>query len=128
MSFSNTVQLGIPVVTAVFGNPGLTLLIAIISLQSLVLLTTGTVLAEADLARGASAWRTVGTTVAYWGAGLRGLPLTIAVLCAALPIGANVLLFAQRYHVIDAGTTAAIVASTLGFVVTSAVWLSLVTP
>jgi malonate transporter and related proteins len=66
--------------------------------------------------------------VAYWGAGLRGLPLTIAVLCAALPIGANVLLFAQRYGVLEAETTAAIVASTLGFLVTSAVWLSLVGP
>jgi malonate transporter and related proteins len=50
------------VVTAVFGNPGLTLLIAIISLQSLVLLTTGTVIVEADLARASSAWRAVGTT------------------------------------------------------------------
>ena len=33
VSFSNTVQLGIPVVTAVFGTPGLAILIAIISLR-----------------------------------------------------------------------------------------------
>src|SRR4051794_26756692 len=39
MSFSNTVQLGIPVVTALFGAAGLAVLVAIISLQALVLLT-----------------------------------------------------------------------------------------
>jgi len=46
VTFSNTVQLGIPVVTALFGAAGLALLIAIISLHALVLLTTATVLAE----------------------------------------------------------------------------------
>ncbi len=215
MSFSNTVQLGIPVVSAVFGTAGLAILIAIISLQAAVLLTTGTVLAETDLARtrrtqtGESSmpWRAVGTTirrslihpvvlpvllgltyhatgwpipgpvddtlatlaqavvpvslvtigltlhrygiagavrqaialsfgkllvqptivllVAYLGVGLRGLPLTIAVLCAALPIGSNVLLFAQRYDVLEAETTAAIVASTFAFLGTAGLWLAL---
>ena len=62
--------------------------------------------------------------VAY-AVGLRGLPLTIAVLCAALPIGSNVLLFAQRYDVLQAETTAAIVASTFAFLVTAGLWLAL---
>lgn len=215
LSFSNTLQLGIPVVSAVFGTAGLAILIAIISLQSLVLLTTGTVLAEADLARSrrgqsveghpagrafattvrrtlvhpvvlpivlglsyhATGWAipgpvddtlatlaqavvpvslvTIGLTlqkyglagaarqaialsfgklvvqptvvllIAYFAVGLRGLPLTIAVLCAALPIGSNVLLFAQRYEVLEAETTAAIVGSTTAFLVTAGLWLAL---
>jgi len=61
--------------------------------------------------------------VAYAGFGLRGLPLTVAVLCAALPIGSNVLLFAARYEVVLAETTAAIVASTCAFLVTGTGWL-----
>ncbi|MBO0868563.1 MAG: AEC family transporter [Micromonosporaceae bacterium] len=63
--------------------------------------------------------------LAYWGFGLRGLPLTIAVLAAALPIGSNVLLFAQRYGVQQAEATAAIVASTSAFLVTGTLWLLL---
>jgi malonate transporter and related proteins len=240
-SFSNTVQLGIPLVSAVFGAAGLVYLIAIISLQSLVLLTIATVLAEAGRAalsrrgrnvdgRAASSRRgrnvdglsrlgrslpsdpmpeevgsrvalrtarrtlihpvvlpvllglgynaagltipgpvddvlatmgqavvpvslvTIGLTlfrygfgsagravtlslgklvvqpavvlaVAYLLFGLRGLPLEIVVICAALPIGSNVLLFADRYDVAQAETTAAIVASTCAFLVTGAGWL-----
>jgi malonate transporter len=207
MSFSNTVQVGIPVVAALFGTAGLAIHIGFVSLQALVLLTTATILAEKDLARdgqngvlataATTARRaivhpvvlpvllglaynvtglglpgpvddvlttmgaavvplsliTIGLTlqlngvaghvrpaivlsvgkllvqpavvllVAYWGFGLRGLPLVVAVLCAALPIGANVLLFAQRYEELEAETTAAIVASTSAYLVTSALWL-----
>ena len=54
VTFSNTVQLGIPVVAALFGTAGLAIHIAIISLQALVLLTTATVLAEHDLGGGRS--------------------------------------------------------------------------
>ena len=61
--------------------------------------------------------------VAYLGFGLRGLPLVIAVLCAALPIGSNVLLFASRYDTLQGETTAAIVASTSGFLITGTIWL-----
>ncbi len=202
-SFSNTVQLGIPVVTALYGTDGLAIHIAIVSLQSLVLLTIGTVLVEAGLtgAGEGGVWRTVGRVVlhpvvlpvllglaynttglsipgpvddvlatlgqavipvslvaiglslqhygvaghvrqavvvaagklllqpaavlavAYWGFDLRGLPLTVVVLCASLPIGSNVLLFASRYDVLMAETTAAIVASTCAFLVTGAAWL-----
>jgi predicted permease len=210
LTFSNTVQLGIPVVTALYGTPGLTVHIGIVSLQSLVLLTTGTVLAETNLNHGRPgdprvigqivrrslihpvvlpillglAYNATGLAipgpvddvlatlgqavvpvslvtiglslhlygvkgavgqavvyslgklvihpalvlaVAYWGFGLRGLPLIIVVLCAALPTGSNVLLFAGRYDVLQGETTSAIVASTIGFLVTGSLWLLLLT-
>jgi malonate transporter len=214
VTFSNTVQLGIPVITALFGTAGLTVHIAIISLQSLVLLTTATVLAENDLGAGRS-WRsrvaqtvrrsivhpvalpillglgfnatglalpgvvddvlatlgaaviplslvTIGLSLQLYGVrgsvrpalalsfaklvlhptlvfatswlfGLHGLPLLVAVLCAALPTGANVLLFASRYATESsepmlAETTAATVLSTLAFVVTATGWLILLSP
>lgn len=49
--FGNTVQLGIPMATAMFGEGGLTIHIAIVSLHALVLLSLPTVLVELDLAR-----------------------------------------------------------------------------
>lgn len=234
MSFSNTVQLGIPVATALFGAAGLAIHLTLASLQALILLTTSTVLVEIDVARGGadrdapapgehpvavarpqtrrsrrlalirrtaaiSARRalihpvvlpvllglaynlsglgipgpadqvlatlgqavvpvslvTIGLTLAqygitgalaqagalslgkvvvqpavvfamaYWVLGLRGLPLDVVVVCAGLPIGSNVLLFAQRYDVLQAETTAAIVTSTLSFLVTGSLWLVL---
>jgi malonate transporter and related proteins len=54
LSFSNTVQLGIPVVTALFGTAGLAIHIGVVSLQSLILLTIGTVMAETSLSRASS--------------------------------------------------------------------------
>ena len=209
VSFSNTVQIGIPVIAALFGESGLAVLIAIISLHALVLLTTGTVLAETDLARAgqnsagrgvggvvrrsllhpvvtpillglaynATGWSipavvddvlatlgaavipvslvTIGLTVytygkvravpkvltraaaklvlhpavvfgaAYLAFGLRGLPLTVAVLCAALPTGTNVLLFAGRYRTLHGETAAVTVAATAGFIVVGTLWLLL---
>jgi malonate transporter len=208
MSFSNTVQLGIPVATALFGATGLALHLALASLQALILMTTSTLLAEAGRADGGwagaalvtarrafihpvvlpillglafnatrlripgpvddvlntlgqavvpvslvtigltlarhgiagSAGRALATAlgkllgqpaavfpVAYWVLGLRGLPLTVAVMCAALPIGANVLLFAQRYEVLEGEVTGAIVTSTVAFLVTGPLWLLLLT-
>jgi malonate transporter len=50
-SFGNNVQVGLPLVSALFGEPGLAIHIAIISLHSLILMTTATALAESDLAR-----------------------------------------------------------------------------
>lgn len=50
-SFGNNVQVGLPLVSALFGERGLVIHIAIISLHSLILMTTATALAEADLAR-----------------------------------------------------------------------------
>jgi malonate transporter and related proteins len=214
VSFGNTVQLGIPIATALFGEQGLALHIAIVSLHALTLLTVLTVLVEADLARaqigerpslGATALTTVRRTVihpvvlpvvaglaanllslpipgpmddvlktlsqavvpvclvtiglslqqygvvgvagqavalsfgklvvqpglvllaAHWGAGLTGTPLAVVVMCAALPIGTNALLFAQRYRAAEAEATAGIVLSTLTFVVTAPLWLLILT-
>jgi predicted permease len=47
-----------------------------------------------------------------WAFGTTGLPLTVMVVAAALPSGANVFLFAQRYGVAQAQTTAAMGLST----------------
>jgi len=222
MSFSNSVQLGIPVAAALFGAAGLAIHVTLASLQSLVLLTTSTVLAEIDLVRrsnasppaddepasatvlstlvatarraiihpvvlpvllglaySATGWSipgpvdevlailgqavtpvsliTIGLTLAEHGIagpvlhtiaqslgklvvqpaivlltahyllGIRGLPLTVAVMLAALPIGSNVLLFAQRYEVLQAEVTAAIVTSTVAYLVTGTLWLLLLT-
>ena len=63
--------------------------------------------------------------VAHWGFGLSGVPLAVLVMAAALPVGSNALLFAQRYATLEAEATAAIVASTVAFVVTGALWLAL---
>ena len=62
--------------------------------------------------------------VARWGFGLSGLPLAVVVMMAALPVGSNALIFSQRYAALEAEATAAIVFSTLGFVVTASLWLA----
>jgi len=61
--------------------------------------------------------------VGHWGAGLTGTPLAVIVICAALPVGSNPLLFAQRYTTLEAEATTAIVISTFSFVVTAPLWL-----
>jgi len=63
--------------------------------------------------------------VGHWGFGLSGMPLAVIVMAAALPTGSNALIFAQRYRTQEAETTAAIVASTLLFVVTAPLFLAL---
>jgi malonate transporter len=63
--------------------------------------------------------------VAHWGFGLAGVPLAVLVMAAALPVGSNALLFAQRYATLEAEATAAIVASTVAFVATAGLWLAL---
>ena len=50
-SFGNTVQVGIPMAAALFGEAGLAIHITIVSLHALVLLTVLTALVELDLAR-----------------------------------------------------------------------------
>jgi predicted permease len=62
--------------------------------------------------------------VAHWGFGLTGLPLSVLVMLAALPVGSNALIFAQRYRTMQAEATAAIVFSTLAFVLTAPLWLA----
>lgn len=50
-SFGNSVQVGIPLATALFGESGLAIHIALISLHAIILLSVLTALAELDLAR-----------------------------------------------------------------------------
>ncbi len=207
-TYGNGVQLGIPMAAALFGEPGLALHIALVSLHGLVLLTRLTTLVEVDLARadrGATLAATVRTTarnallhpvtlpvlaglawnltglglhpvvdetlgalglavvpvclvligltlaqyglrghvrgalttaalkllvlpalvlaVASLGFGLSGLPLAVLVMMAALPVGSNALIFAQRYDTLQAQATTAIVFSTLVFAATATLWL-----
>lgn len=56
--------------------------------------------------------------------GLSGLPLSVLVMMAAVPVGSNALIFAQRYRTLEAEATAAIVFSTLAFSVTATLWLA----
>jgi malonate transporter and related proteins len=56
VTFGNTVQLGIPMAAALFGETGLALHIALISVHALVLLVCVTALAERDLSQGRG-WR-----------------------------------------------------------------------
>jgi predicted permease len=49
--YGNGVQLGVPMATALFGEPGLAIHIALVSLHGVILLTLLTVFAELDLAR-----------------------------------------------------------------------------
>ena len=53
-----------------------------------------------------------------WLLGVRGLPLTVMVVAAAMPIGANAFLFSQRYKVVEEQVTAAVVVSTVLALVT----------
>jgi predicted permease len=65
--------------------------------------------------------------VAHWVFGLSGLPLSVIVMIAALPVGSNALIFAQRYRCHETEVTAATVISTLAFVLSAPLWLSLLT-
>lgn len=57
-----------------------------------------------------------------WALGLSGLTLLVMVVTAALPIGANVFLFSQRYQVAEELVTASVaVSSLLGLLTVSAV-------
>lgn len=207
--YGNAVQLGIPLVTALFGEPGLALHIALVSVHGLVLLTTLTLLAETDLARGGAAvsrmatlagalrntvvhplllpvlaglvWNLVGwglhpvvdqllqmlsqpvvpvsllligmslalsgmrgrwraaqgvlvlkllvlpalvLVTARFAFGLQGMPLGVLVMMAALPVGTNALVFAQRYNNLQGEASVAIVTSTLAFMLTAGLWLA----
>jgi hypothetical protein len=56
--------------------------------------------------------------------GLSGQPLAVVVMMAALPVGSNALIFAQRYRSDEAEATAAIVISTVAFAFTAPLWLA----
>lgn len=63
--------------------------------------------------------------LAHWGLGLTGQPLAVIVMLGALPVGSNALIFAQRYRTLEGETTAAIVLSTVLYVLTAPLWLAL---
>lgn len=208
-SYGNGLQLGIPMAAALFGEPGLALHVALVSVHGLILLTLMTVFAELDIARAdrqATLWNTMRSTVrsavlhpvmlpvllglawnltglplpppvdealrvlgsavvpvclvliglnlaqyglrgrvrgaitlsalkllglpalvllvAWLGFGLEGVPLGVVVMLAALPVGSNALILAQRYDTHQAEATAAIVVSTTAFALTSPLWIA----
>jgi hypothetical protein len=57
--------------------------------------------------------------------GLSGMPLAVMVVAAALPVGANVFLFSQRYHQAEDLVTASVAVSTAMAVVTISVVMGL---
>jgi hypothetical protein len=211
-TFGNSVQMGIPLAAALFGEAGLAIHIALVSLHALAIISVLTALAELDLAHAhaqrhgqASLAQVLGGTMkgvilhpamlpmlagfgwnltglglhpvideallqlgsaavplclvliginlrayglaghvraalptvvlklavlpatvlvaAHWGFGLAGVPLAVAVMMAALPVGSNALIFAQRYETLEAQATASIVLSTLAFSGTAWLWL-----
>ena len=65
------------------------------------------------------------TAALGWAFGLRGLPLTVMVVAAALPIGANVFLFSQRYRTAEELVTASVVVSTVLALVTLSLVMAL---
>ena len=207
--YGNAVQLGIPMAAALYGESGLVLHLALVSLHGVVLLTLLTVLVEGDIARGNSqtsrrdtlritlrntlihpvvlpvlaglGWNLTGfglhpvldqtllglgsagvpvclvligislatfgaraglpaalrvcafkllllpavvLLVAHFGFGLAGTPLAVLVMMAALPVGSNALIFAQRYGTLEGEATLSILASTVAFMATVALWLA----
>jgi len=208
-TFGNSVQIGIPMAAALFGEAGLAIHITLVSLHALVLLSVVTTLVELDLARarghsslaetllltlrntvvhpvvlpvlagllfnaaglalpaavdealqmlgsavvplclvliglslayyGLGEYRTgmavvllvkllalpaVVLLVAHWAFGLAGLPLAVVVMMAAMPVGSNALIFAQRYQTLEGEATGSIVLSTLLFAITAPLWLA----
>jgi predicted permease len=203
-TFSNTVAIGIPLISLAYGEAGMVTLFTIISLHALILLTLATIALELAVARQSAQAAPMPTTRASWhrpvldalrngilhpvplpilvgllfaqtglvmpavldrplqllgsamgpmslllvgatlanarigqqlrGAiglsllknlvlpalvaiighlmGLHGLPLTILVVTASLPIGANVFMFSQRYQVAEELVTASVAVST----------------
>jgi len=61
-----------------------------------------------------------------WAFGLRGLPLTVLVVAASLPVGANVFLFSQRYQKAEDEVTASVAVSTLVALVSVTLTMTLV--
>ena len=202
-TFSNTVMIGVPLVSLAYGQAGLVVLFTLISVHALVLLTLATVVLELAVAREAAAsgqhasqhmaltvlaavrngifhpvplpimvgllfaqtgWvlpeivdkpllllgnafgpialLLVGVTLTQvrvganlkgalglaliknmafpalvaglsWSLGLSGLALSVMIVAASMPIGANVFLFSQRYQVAQELVTAAVAVSTL---------------
>jgi hypothetical protein len=65
-------------------------------------------------------------TAVCWLSGLRGLALSVMIVAASLPMGANVFLFAQRYQVAQDLVTASMAVSTALGLITITLVMSLV--
>ncbi len=214
-TFSNTVMIGVPLVSLAYGEAGLVMLFTLISVHALVLLTLATVVLELAVAREQAAGDTgvprhmaltvlaamrngiihpvplpiilglvfaqtgftipvvldkpllllsnafgpialmlVGVTLTQvrvgehlrgafglaliknlafpalvallsWSLGLSGLPLSVMIVAASMPIGANVFLFSQRYQVAQELVTASVAVSTLLALVTVSLVMAL---
>ena len=90
-TFGNGLQLGLPVVTALFGTTGLTVHIAIISMHALTLMTIVTVLVELDLARAQAAATGRSTVLATAAVTARRAVIHPVVLPVLLGLGWNLL-------------------------------------
>lgn len=80
VSYGNTVMMGIPLIIAAFGAPGLSILLTILALHSVVLLGAATVVAEIGQNQRAAPWRLLRTTLA----GVARNPVVMAVILAML--------------------------------------------
>jgi malonate transporter and related proteins len=78
--FGNTVMMGIPLIVAGFGAPGLAILLSILALHSMVLLGAATVVAEIAQNQRAAPWPLLRNTLA----GVARNPVVMAVLLAML--------------------------------------------
>jgi predicted permease len=78
--YGNTVMLGIPVVDALYGAPGVANLLAIIAVHSAVLLPIGTVVIEADAGTGRSMLHVVRASLS----GTARNPIVMAIVLAFL--------------------------------------------
>jgi malonate transporter and related proteins len=63
--FSNTVQLGVPIQTLAFGQPGLKLQLSIIAIHSLIIITIATIWVEVWRAKRAMTTESLGKTIAH---------------------------------------------------------------
>jgi malonate transporter and related proteins len=61
-----------------------------------------------------------------WAAGMHGLPLTVMIVAASLPIGANVFMFSQKYEVAQDLITASLAVSTVLGVLTISLVMALI--
>lgn len=215
-TFSNTVMIGIPLVSLAYGQPGLVTLFTLISVHALILLTMATIVLEIVAARedrlaGKGSERNMAVTVLAaikggiihpvplpiivgllfaqtgwvlpdvvdrplqllgnafgpvalllvgamltqvhigthlkaalglgllknlvlpvsmallgWSVGMSGLHLSVMIVTAALPMGANVFLFAQRYEVAQELVTASMAVSTVLGLLTITLVMSLI--
>lgn len=80
VSYGNTVMMGIPLILAAFGTQGLSILLTILALHSMVLLGAATVVAEIGQNERAAPWRLLKTTLA----GVARNPVVMAVILAML--------------------------------------------